>query len=184
MFLILIVMLVSRDLYMSKLIKLYSLNMCSLLSYYHIPNKTNLKLMLIIRCCWGLPWQYSRLESACLCRGHRFDPRSGKIPYATEQLSPCITTVGPESQSPRATTATTKALEPMFLIKEATSMRRPRTATKSNPHLPNQIKPVHNMKTQHSQKQVIKRCCQSLVSTRGREWTPESAEKSHCCPAQ
>lgn len=56
MFLILIVVLVSRDLYMSKLIKLYSLNMCSLLCYYHIPNKTNLKLMLIIRCCWGLPW--------------------------------------------------------------------------------------------------------------------------------
>ena len=65
MFLILIVVLVSRDLYMSKLIKLYSLNMHSLLCYYHIPNKTNLKLMLIKRCCWGLPWWYSRLESAC-----------------------------------------------------------------------------------------------------------------------
>ena len=28
---------------------------------------------------------------ACQCRGHWFDPRSGKIPHATEQLSLCTT---------------------------------------------------------------------------------------------
>ena len=26
------------------------------------------------------------------CQGHRFHPLSGKIPHATEQLSPCATT--------------------------------------------------------------------------------------------
>ncbi|KAJ8777311.1 hypothetical protein J1605_014694 [Eschrichtius robustus] len=28
-------------------------------------------------------------------RGHRFEPWSGKIPHAAEQLSPCITTTEP-----------------------------------------------------------------------------------------
>ena len=35
------------------------------------------------------------LRITCQCRGHRFDPRSGKIPYAMEQLSPCTTTTEP-----------------------------------------------------------------------------------------
>ena len=36
--------------------------------------------------CW-----YSGEEPMCHCRGHRFDLRSGKIPHATERLSPCTT---------------------------------------------------------------------------------------------
>ena len=36
----------------------------------------------------GLPWWRSGWESACQCRGHRFEPWSGKIPHATEQLGP------------------------------------------------------------------------------------------------
>lgn len=43
-------------------------------------------------------------------RGHGFDPRSGKIPRAGEQLSPCTTTLEPELQSPGA--ATTEASVP------------------------------------------------------------------------
>ena len=43
-------------------------------------------------------------ESVCQCRGHGFEPRSGKIPHATEQRSPCATTTEPAVQSPRATT--------------------------------------------------------------------------------
>ena len=43
----------------------------------------------------GLPWWHSGQESACQCRGHRFNPWSGKIPHATEQLSPCATTTEP-----------------------------------------------------------------------------------------
>ncbi|KAJ8786649.1 hypothetical protein J1605_006138 [Eschrichtius robustus] len=30
----------------------------------------------------GLPWWCSGCESACQCRGHGFDPWSGKIPHA------------------------------------------------------------------------------------------------------
>ena len=33
-------------------------------------------------------------------RGHRFEPWSGKIPHASEQLSPCTTTT--EAHAPRA----------------------------------------------------------------------------------
>ena len=43
----------------------------------------------------GLPWWHSGWESACQCRGHRFNPWSGKIPHDAEQLSPCATTTGP-----------------------------------------------------------------------------------------
>ena len=40
----------------------------------------------------GLPWWRSGWESACQCRGHGFEPWSGKIPHAAEQLSPWATT--------------------------------------------------------------------------------------------
>ena len=35
----------------------------------------------------GLPWWLSGKESACQCRKHKFDPWSGKIPHASEQVS-------------------------------------------------------------------------------------------------
>ena len=38
----------------------------------------------------GLPWWSSGQESACQCRGHKFDLWSGKIPHAARQLSPCV----------------------------------------------------------------------------------------------
>ena len=43
----------------------------------------------------GFPSWSSGRESACQCRGHGFDPWSGKIPHAAEQLSPCTTTTEP-----------------------------------------------------------------------------------------
>ena len=43
----------------------------------------------------GLPWWRSGEESACRCRGHRFEPWSGKILHATEQLSPWAATTEP-----------------------------------------------------------------------------------------
>ena len=43
----------------------------------------------------GLPWWSSGYESACQCKGHRFDPWSRRIPHATEQLSLCATTTEP-----------------------------------------------------------------------------------------
>ena len=39
----------------------------------------------------GLPWWLRGKESACQCRRHGFDPWSGKVPHALEQLSPCAT---------------------------------------------------------------------------------------------
>ena len=41
------------------------------------------------------PWWCSGWESACQCRGHGFEPWSGKIPHAMEQLSPGTTTTEP-----------------------------------------------------------------------------------------
>ena len=43
----------------------------------------------------GLPWWRSGWESACRCSGRGFEPWSGKIPRAAEQLSPCATTTEP-----------------------------------------------------------------------------------------
>ena len=48
----------------------------------------------------GLPWWCSGWESACQCRGHRFEPWSGKIPHAAEQLGPCATTTEPARLEP------------------------------------------------------------------------------------
>ena len=43
----------------------------------------------------GLPWWRSGWESACQCRGHRFEPWSGKIPHAAEQRGPWATITEP-----------------------------------------------------------------------------------------
>ena len=50
----------------------------------------------MLRSLWtGLPWWRSGWESACQCRGHGFEPWSGKIPHATEQLGPWATITEP-----------------------------------------------------------------------------------------
>ena len=48
----------------------------------------------------GLPWWRSGWESACQCRGHRFEPWSGKIPHAAEQLGPWATNTEPARLEP------------------------------------------------------------------------------------
>ena len=48
----------------------------------------------------GLPWWRSGWESACQCRGHGFEPWSGKIPHAMEQQSLCATTTEPARLEP------------------------------------------------------------------------------------
>ena len=53
----------------------------------------------------GLPWWCSSWESTCQCRGHGFEPWSGKIPHAMEQLGSCATTAEPVLWSPWATAA-------------------------------------------------------------------------------
>ena len=49
---------------------------------------------------WGLPWWRSVWESACQCRGHGFEPWSGKIPHAVEQLGPWATITEPVRLEP------------------------------------------------------------------------------------
>ena len=49
----------------------------------------------ILKKCTGLPLWRSGLESTCRCRGHGFEPWSGKVPHAAEPLSPCATTTEP-----------------------------------------------------------------------------------------
>ena len=61
----------------------------------------------------GLPWWHSGQESACQCRGHGFEPWSGKIPHAMEQLNPYATTTEPALWSLRDTT--TEARVPQLL---------------------------------------------------------------------
>ena len=78
----------------------------------------------------GLPWWRSGWESACQCRGHGFEPWSGKIPHAVEQLGPLATITEPAR------------LEPVLRNKRgrnserAAIVRGPRTVMKSGPHLP------------------------------------------------
>ena len=62
----------------------------------------------------GLPWWRSGWESACQCRGHGFEPWSGKIPHAMEQLGPWATTTEPAR------------LEPVLRNKRGRDSERPR----------------------------------------------------------
>ena len=48
----------------------------------------------------GLPWWRSGWESACWCRGHGFEPWSGKILHDTEQLGPWATITEPVHLEP------------------------------------------------------------------------------------
>ena len=67
---------------------------------------------------WGLPWWLSGREPACQCRGHRLDPRSGRVPHAAERLSPSAAPTdsprahGPEGPSQGAPACTPGARAP------------------------------------------------------------------------
>ena len=76
-----------------------------------------------------LPWWSNGYESTCQCRGHGFNPWSGKISNAMGQLSPCTTTAEPAPQSPHILRAHTSQ-SPCSAIREATTVRSPHTRTK------------------------------------------------------
>ena len=89
----------------------------------------------------GLPWWRSGWESACQCRGHRFEPCSGKIPHAAEQLGPW------------ATTTESACLEPVLRNKRGCESERPAHHDEEWPPLATtRESPLTKMKTQHSQK--------------------------------
>ena len=92
-------------------------------------------------CGEGLPWWCSGWESACQCRGHGFEPWSGKIPHATEQLGPWATTTEPAR------------LEPVLLNKRGRDNERPAHHDEEWPPLAaTRESPRTETKTQHSQK--------------------------------
>ena len=89
----------------------------------------------------GLPWWCSGWESACQCRGHRFEPWSGRIPHAAEQLGPWATTTEPVR------------LEPVLRKKRGRDSERPAHRDEEWPLLAaTRESPRTETKTQHSQK--------------------------------
>ena len=89
----------------------------------------------------GLPWWRSGWESACQCRGHGFEPWSGKIPHAAEQLSPWATITEPAR------------LEPVLSNKRGRDSERPTHRDEEWPPLATtRESPRTETKTQHSQK--------------------------------
>ena len=89
----------------------------------------------------GLPWWRSGWESTCQCRGHGFEPWSGKIPHATEQLGPWATTTEPAR------------LEPVLCNKRGRDSERPAHRDEEWPPLAaTGESPCTETKTQHSQK--------------------------------
>ena len=89
----------------------------------------------------GLPWWHSGWESACQCREHGFEPWSGKIPHAAEQLGPWATTTEPAR------------LEPVLCNKRGRDTERPAHRDEEWPPLAaTGESPRTETKTQHSQK--------------------------------
>ena len=64
--------------------------------------------------------------------GHGVEPWSGKIPHATEQLSPCTTITEPTHHKYWSLCA----YSPCSTTREANAMRSPCTTTKSSPSSP------------------------------------------------
>ena len=89
----------------------------------------------------GLPWWRSGWESACQCRGRGFEPWSGTIPHATEQLGPWATITEPAR------------LEPVLRNKRGRDSERPAHRDEEWPPLATtRESPRTETKTQHSHK--------------------------------
>ena len=89
----------------------------------------------------GLPWWRSGWESACQCRGHGFEPWSGKIPHAAEQLGPWATITEPAR------------LEPVLHNKRGRDSERPAHRNEEwSPLATTRESPCTETKTQHSHK--------------------------------
>ena len=89
----------------------------------------------------GLPWWRSGWESACQCRGHGFEPWSGRIPHAAEQLGPWATITEPVR------------LEPVLRNKRGHDNERPAHCNEEWPSLAaTRGSPRTETKTQHSHK--------------------------------
>ena len=89
----------------------------------------------------GLPWWRSGWESACQCRGHGFEPWSGRILHAAEQLGPWATIAEPA------------CLEPVLRNERGRDSERPTHRDEEWPPLATTRESPHTeTKTQHSHK--------------------------------
>ena len=108
-----------------------------------MPGTVLYKLNLV---CQGLPWWRSGWESACQCGAHGFEPWSGKIPHATEQLGPWATTTEPAR------------LEPVLCNKRGRDSERPAHRDEEWPPLAaTRESPCTETKTQHSKNKLKKK---------------------------
>ena len=106
------------------------------LSFINLPTGWVLKIILL-----GLPWWRSGWESACQCRGHGVESRSGKIPYAAEQLGPWAAITEPTR------------LEPVLRNKRGRDNERPAHRDEEWPPLAaTRESPLTETKTQHTHK--------------------------------
>ena len=88
----------------------------------------------------GLPWWFTVEEFACQCRGYGFNPWSGKIPHAMEQLSPCATTTEPTCSNFWSLCSSSLC----SATREATTTRSLCTTTREQPlFTPSSKKPTH-----------------------------------------
>ena len=89
----------------------------------------------------GLPWWRSGWESACQCRGHGFEPWSGRISHAAERLGPWATIAEPAR------------LEPVLCNKRGHDSERPAHRDQEWPPLAaTRESPRTETKTRHSHK--------------------------------
>ena len=92
----------------------------------------------------AFPWWLSGKESTCQCRRHGFDPCSGKMPHASEQLSPRAT--APEARAPWCPHSTTR---------DTIARRSLHPIVREQPLRPEAREKAHaETKTQHSEKSV------------------------------
>ena len=123
-----------------KVLKLY-LPPALLFNLNSSPTKKNIPKQNRTKTSFGLPCWRSGWESACQCRGHGFEPWSGKIPHAAEQLGPWATTTEPAR------------LETVLRNKRGRDSERPTHRDEEWPTLAaTRESPRTETKTQHSHK--------------------------------
>ena len=73
----------------------------------------------------GLPWGRGGWESACQCRGRGFEPWSGRIPHAAEQLGLCTTILSLGSRPYKPQLLGPVRLEPVLRSRRGHRSERP-----------------------------------------------------------
>ena len=137
--------------YLNMFVVCYRLNMFPHHSYL----KILLPSMIVLGDETGFAQRLSGEESACQHRRQGFNPWSGKIPHALEQIIPCITIVEPVLQNPGATTTEPRgcsywsqsALEIVLHNKRSHRNEKPTHCNEEQP-----LVTATREKTQHSQK--------------------------------